>query len=94
LERLQVLVTKVDPEFEFNIVVLGSRKVGKTSLIQSVVNGNMVPLADSGLTATDDSYGGGSRRLQQSLEQELVRHNLDMGHKKGSIPVTFFDTVS
>ena len=35
------MYNKLDEDFEYNVVVLGDPKVGKTSLIQSIVNGSV-----------------------------------------------------
>ena len=44
--RLAEIMAQIEPDWEYNIVVLGSRKVGKTSLIQSIVNGGNMRMCD------------------------------------------------
>ena len=40
--KLAEIEAQVDLDFEYNIVVLGARRVGKTSFIQSIVRGQHV----------------------------------------------------
>ena len=81
--RLAEIMAQLEPEWEYNIVVLGTRKVGKTSLIQTIVNGGHMHHG-----RMDESCLDLISNNQQSLQQETWRHHLDIGYKRGTIPVT------
>ena len=80
--KLAEIEAQVELDFEYNIVVLGARRVGKTSFIQSIVRGQHVQPEETG-----DSLRGASMFHRErskdarhlSLDQELVRHQLDLG---------------
>ena len=56
------IMTEMDTNFEFNIVLLGDPGVGKSSLIQKVINN----YTDN--RSMDDSYS--------SIGQEITKHHL------------------
>ena len=78
---------KINEEFEFNVVFLGNPKVGKTSLIQSIVSGtaNLV-----GSSETDHMYE--MLNMRQSVRQEISKHRLQLPKSNQIVPMSLYDT--
>ena len=67
-------------------MVLGDPRVGKTSLIQTVVSGNCDMVRSSDTNQMCDFLN-----LHNSLNQEIWNHNLSLDDGN-AIPVTLYDT--
>ena len=71
------LMAEIELNFEFNIVLLGDPGVGKTSLVQKVINNY------NDVRSMDDSIS--------SIGQEITKHLL-FPRTKDEIKVTFVST--
>lgn len=85
-ENLRDIYMDIDQQFEYNIVVLGDPKVGKTSLIQSIINGQSCM---NNIRGSAEMYE--MLNLHKSVDKEMSKCKLELtsGDK---IPVTFYDT--
>ena len=77
-DRKRIVYENIESDFEFKVVVLGDAKVGKTSLIQSIVTGsaNLVHTTES-----DPMYTMLNMRKSVAIK-EFHKHNIEL--KDGS----------
>ena len=78
---------QIESDFEYNVVVLGDAKVGKTSLIKTIVTGcaNLVLSSES-----DQMYT--MLNMRKSVTQrELWKHKIELSDGS-KLPVSIHDT--
>ena len=66
------LYKQLEDSFEYNIVVLGAPRVGKSSLVSSITARPMLAMT----TDTQQMYE--AIGLRQAFKQEITKHNLQL----------------
>ena len=88
-ETQGALYAQLEADFDFNVVVLGDSKVGKTSLLQSYVNGG----ADLVRTRDSDGMYEMLNMHKSSPTREIWKHKVEL-HDGSQLPLTLHDTKS